>query len=269
MNAKRLKTILAVVLTIKLVAVGLALVLYLPGDPSGERGGPALALAQEKKPAKPAKADKAGKDDGQKASPATAAKEAAGGNTASTAGTATAAKAKKETETPAYDPQLLKLIEDKRRRLAMDEERLARERRELMKLRSEVSQRINDLKKVQGALEDLLRAENAQRAARIERLVKVIQNMRPASAGALVSKLDDSMAVEIFRRMQSRAAGQVMANLDPSKAARISILLSGEKDTAGAAALAAGAAQRGMQPPPKKEEKPPVVYPPGVKPKKP
>ena len=55
--------------------------------------------------------------------------------------------------------------------------------------------------------------ERQERRKRIVQLVKVLSNMRPDAAGAVVSKLDDQMAVEIFSFMQSRQAGKVMAAL--------------------------------------------------------
>ncbi len=157
--------------------------------------------------------------------------------------------------TPAqYDPALTRLIEQKRSELAAQEARMSRERQDLERLRTEVNKRVEELKKVQVALEELVAAEQKQRRKRIQQLVKVLSNMRPPAAAAVVEKLDDAMAVEIFKLMQSRTAGKVMASLKPSQAARISELLAREQKSREAARLAgqaAGqAAGQGAQPGP-------------------
>jgi flagellar motility protein MotE (MotC chaperone) len=140
------------------------------------------------------------------------------------------------------DSRITSMIEQKQRELALAEERIQRERSELNKLRIEVNNRIAELKKVQAALEQLVVTERQERRKRIMQLVKVLSNMRPNSAGAVVAKLDDQMAVEIFSFMQSRQAGKVMAALDPEKAARISLLLTRKKQAEEAARVAGEAA---------------------------
>ena len=146
------------------------------------------------------------------------------------------------------DSRIAQMVEQKQRELALEEERIARERTELTKLRKEVDERIAELKKVQAALETLVVTERQERRKRIMQLVKVLSNMRPNSAGAVVAKLDDQMAVEIFSFMQSRQAGKVMANLDPEKAARISLLLTRKKEAEEARRIAGEAAAKAAAP---------------------
>ena len=146
---------------------------------------------------------------------------------------------------PAMNPRILELIEEKQQALALEEQRLAREREELAKLKDEVNQRIAELKKVQASLEQLVATERSERMKRIQQLVKVLSNMRADSAGAVISKLDDQMAVEIFSHMQSRQAGKVMAAINPEKAARISLLLTRKKEAEEAGSLAGDAAVKG------------------------
>lgn len=152
-----------------------------------------------------------------------------------------------------YDPRLIKLMDDRQKEIAREEERLARERQELEKLKKEVAGRIAELKKVQAVLEELVATEKGQRQARILKLVKVLSNMRPDAAAKVITKLDDQMSVEIFSRMGARQAGKVMAALDPRKAARISVLLTRQQEADKAAKVAAEAARQGAQPPPKKQ----------------
>lgn len=160
------------------------------------------------------------------------------------------------TKAPEYDPTLMKLIEQKRAEMGQEEARLAQERQELEKLRKEVNQRITELKKVQDALSELITTEKKQRRERIQRLVKVLSNMRGPAAAAVVEKLDDQMAVEIFSLMQARQAGKVMSNLKPDQAARIGELLARRKASEKASKVASQAAAAGAQPPPESELEP-------------
>ena len=86
---------------------------------------------------------------------------------------------------------MIQLIEQKRADLAVEEARLARERQELLKLQAEVMARIDDLKKVQAVLEELVKTDQEQREGRLQQLVKMLSDMKPDAAGAVVAKLDD------------------------------------------------------------------------------
>ncbi|MFZ5585898.1 MAG: MotE family protein, partial [Thermodesulfobacteriota bacterium] len=157
-----------------------------------------------------------------------------------------------------FDPRLIQLIEQKRADLAAKEALLARERQEIEKLKAEVVNRIDELKKVQLALEELIKAEQDKRSERIEQIVKLLGNMRPDAAGAVVSRLDDQMAVEVFSRMQPRIAGKVMAAIDPARAARISELITRQKQAREAAAMAQQAAAPGAPRPAQPPAAPPA-----------
>ena len=88
----------------------------------------------------------------------------------------------------------------------MEEARLARERQELLKLQAEVMARIDDLKKVQAVLEELVKTDQEQREGRVQQLVKMLSKMKPDAAGAVVAKLDDQMAVDVFIKMSPRTS---------------------------------------------------------------
>lgn len=141
------------------------------------------------------------------------------------------------------DPRVVQLLQERRTQIDLEAERLANQRKELEALRKEVEERVAELRKVQTALEELVAAEQKQRRQRIQQLVKVLSNMRAPSAAAVVEKLDDQMAVEIFKIMQSRTAGKVMAALPPKRAAEISALLARQQQTKKAGQLAGEAAK--------------------------
>jgi flagellar motility protein MotE (MotC chaperone) len=215
------------------LSLGLALVWSSPSA----LPGPAPALAQDK--AAPAKADKKPAD-----TPAPAVGES------TDEGSRLAGEDGAASSSTQYDPRVLSLIEQKRAELEQEEDRLARQRQELEKLQLEINGRIDELKKVQNALEELVKVEQNQREDRLRSLVKTLTNMKPASASAVIAKLDDQMAVEIFARMPARTAGAVMASLKPEQAARIGEMLTRNKESQKTARIAEEAAAAGAQPPP-------------------
>lgn len=239
-NSGMFKALLAG-LAATVLALGLALLWSSPA----ELPGPAPALAQEKAADKaaPAKADK------KPADPTAPPAPAAGAESADEASRLGGEEGAMPASTQ-YDPRILALIEQKRAELEQEEDRLARQRQELEKLQLEVNGRIDELKKVQTALEDLVKVEQNQREDRLRQLVKTLTNMKPASAGAVIAKLDDQMAVDIFARMPSRTSGAVMAALKPEQAARIGEMLTRNKESQKTARIAEEAAAQGAQPPP-------------------
>lgn len=223
MKLKMLERILTIGLIIKVAALLLAVVISGPSLTYG----PTVAGAQEQQ-------QEEARPEGDTAE----ATEAAEGEKAE--GEATEAPPSQATQ---YDPRLIELLENKQKSLALEEERIQRERQELENLRKDVNERIDQLKKVQAALDDMIDKQNKQRQERITQLVKVLSNMRPQPAADVITKLDINMAVEVFRRMQSRTAGKVMAALKPDKAARISTLLTQQEKAAKAAQVAKEAAE--------------------------
>ena len=183
MKLKMLQRILTLGLILKVAALLLAVVVSGPELTYG----PAVVAAQEaEKTEEAAKAEEGG-------------------------GEAKEGEAKEEppSQAPQYDPRLIELLEKKQQSLALEEERIQRERQELGKPAQRTSiTESSSLKKVQAALDDMIDKQNKQRQERITQLVKVLSNMRPEPAAEVIAKLEINMAVEVFRRMQSRDGGQ-------------------------------------------------------------
>ncbi len=238
MKPRRQLRLLLGTLTACLAALGLGML----WSSAGGLPGPVPALAQEKSQ------DKGGKDKAEaekKTAPAPADPTQPPDDSARLLGEEGASQAPQAQ----YDPRVISLIEQKRAQMEAEEERLARQRQELEKLQLDVNQRIEELKKVQQALEDLVKVEQNQREDRLRQLVKTLTNMKPSSAAAVIAKLDDQMAVDLFARMPSRTSGAVMAALKPDQAARIGEMLTRNKESQKTARIAEEAAASGAQPP--------------------
>jgi flagellar motility protein MotE (MotC chaperone) len=103
---------------------------------------------------------------------------------------------------------------------------LERQAKDLELLKSEIEDRIRELKALQSRLEGPARGANDDYQARFEHLVGVYSSMEPASAAALLDKLEDMTVVKIFAAMKSKKVAQILALMDVEKAARISSTLS-------------------------------------------
>lgn len=171
------------------------------------------AQAEKSGPAQPAPAAKPGPDQPAQAAPG------------SKAGAAEPAQAEAEKLTPAQ-LELLRGIEEQRRSLAAQEVALERRRAELETLQAEVDQKIETLTKLKAEFEIQMAAEEKRQNERLKHLVGVYSNMKPQAAAAVMEKLDDEIAVQIFRQMRGRDAGKILANINPARASRLSEMLS-------------------------------------------
>jgi flagellar motility protein MotE (MotC chaperone) len=74
----------------------------------------------------------------------------------------------------------------------------------------------------QKALREQQQAEDEQlKDARIEHLVTAFKSMKPEQAGALITSMDDAVAVSILSAMPGSNAGKILAMVTPDKAARL------------------------------------------------
>jgi len=122
--------------------------------------------------------------------------------------------------------ELLRGIEEQKRSLAAQEVALERRRTELEALQTDVDQKIETLKKLKAEFELQMAAEEKRHNERLKHLVGVYSNMKPQAAAAVMEKLDDEIAVQIFRQMRGRDAGKILANINPTRASRLSEMLS-------------------------------------------
>lgn len=143
--------------------------------------------------------------------------EAAGGT--STIDVPSSRAAPCETET-------MELLRVRLREVNDREANLEKQAKDLELLKSEIEERIRELKVLQSRLEGPAKGANDDYQARFEHLVGVYSSMEPASAAALLDKLEDMTVVKIFAAMKSKKVAQILALMDAEKAARISSALS-------------------------------------------
>ena len=93
---------------------------------------------------------------------------------------------------------------------------------ELKTLQAEVDKKLDELKTLRQQYEKLLAERDSKEAERVAELSQMYEKMDPAKAAAIVSSLDDNLAIGILSGMKKKSAGKLLNNMDPQKAVRLS-----------------------------------------------
>lgn len=117
--------------------------------------------------------------------------------------------------------------------LETEREQLAHERERLLRLRASMGQRESLLKdqldQVQQSIAQLQDEQIRYGRARSEsaqKLAKMFDAMKPASASPIFSSLDRDTALDILVRMKEKSAAKLLSAVEPSLAADLSTRLS-------------------------------------------
>jgi flagellar motility protein MotE (MotC chaperone) len=107
-------------------------------------------------------------------------------------------------------------IEEQRKRLAEESDRVAMARKELDDMRALIT---GERQKIEGAV---AKSDSASQK-KIKQLAKVYQAMRPAEAARILETLNENLMVKIMNAMtDDRQKGRIMSALSPAKATSIS-----------------------------------------------
>lgn len=105
-------------------------------------------------------------------------------------------------------------------------------KKQVAELTRELSQRT--AQKTESASQQQAAAANEEEKAKLYRqLADYYSGMKPASAVAILKKLDPQLVAEILKAMDREQAGQILAAMDPADAARlIELIAAGEGSAA-------------------------------------
>lgn len=130
-------------------------------------------------------------------------------------------------ESSGYD-HLLK-IKEKNRELQLREEELARAEAELEAQKVALEKRMEELNSLRRDISSVLENKVKIDDQKVETLVQVYTNMKPAQAAKVIETLDEDLAVEILNRMKKKSAADIMNMLKPEKAQIFTEKLAGFK----------------------------------------
>jgi len=119
------------------------------------------------------------------------------------------------------------------RDIALERDRLQRDKEGLVELRQAVTVQEEALERTKNSLATVIaKLESRQRQYIDERersaakLARMYEAMKPARAAPILSVLDLEIIIEIMQRMEERPAAKILSNMDAGLAAQISTRMS-------------------------------------------
>ncbi len=105
------------------------------------------------------------------------------------------------------------------------EEELRRREQELKALEYQMEARIDEMRGLEGNLENLVSSAGNAEDQKITHLRQVYGEMKPRQAAAVLAGLDPNVAVQILSGMDTKVAGSILSYMDPASAVLLSELL--------------------------------------------
>ncbi len=131
-------------------------------------------------------------------------------------------------ETDAVSPELtlveklqarLKQLEEREQRLQDDEQRLAALRQDLEQLAARQEKAIAEAMAIREAQKSA--DETDQSRESLKHLIKVYEAMDPEEAALRISKMKESLALDILAGIKDKKAAGMLAGIEPAKAAKL------------------------------------------------
>ncbi|MBL42377.1 MAG: hypothetical protein CMM49_06955 [Rhodospirillaceae bacterium] len=93
----------------------------------------------------------------------------------------------------------------------------------LVATQKSVEEKINELKKIEVTIRNLLGQHDKQEKKKLLSLVRVYESMKPKDAARIFEELDLNVVVDVAELMEERRLAPVLASMDPLKAKTITI----------------------------------------------
>lgn len=106
------------------------------------------------------------------------------------------------------------------------QEELNRREQELLALQQQMQNRLDEMKKLEHKIQDMLKQANNVQDDKLRHLIDVYSNMKAKQAADVLSTLDERIAVKILAGMRGKQAGEILTYMRAEPAAKLSELLS-------------------------------------------
>jgi flagellar motility protein MotE (MotC chaperone) len=198
----------------------------------------AKALAEEPKKEEPKKDEKKegeGKEGDKPASKEKAANDARQEIPAKSDKPASETTAKGVEQDPfesEYNDEEVKVLQSlSKRRDSLDQRERDIEQREklLQAAEKKVDEKVTEMNKLKGQIENLLADQQKMQDERITQLVKIYENMKPKDAANIFNEMDFDVLLGIIDKMSTRKVAPVLAAMDPARAREISARIAEQK----------------------------------------
>ena len=88
-----------------------------------------------------------------------------------------------------------------------------------------IDQKLQELDKVRGDIQKLLRTGDEKQNAQLESLVKIYETMKPKEAARIFEELDMPVLLDVIQRMKEQKTAPILASMDPVKAKEVTSAL--------------------------------------------
>ncbi len=120
---------------------------------------------------------------------------------------------------------LLQQLAERRQVLEFRERELEIQTGLLAAAESRIDKKVEELKVLRETISGLIKTLDAQQDARILRLVKIYQSMKPKKAARIFEKLNMDILLKVAERMKERKLAPIMAKMNPDKAREMTVEL--------------------------------------------
>lgn len=122
--------------------------------------------------------------------------------------------------------ELLQKLADRRKELERWASDIRMRERLLMATELRLGKKVKELKMIQGTLKGLLRQYDKEQLAKLKRLVKIYESMKPKNAARVFEKLELNILMDVVELMREAKAAKIMGRMDVAIAMRITTELS-------------------------------------------
>lgn len=112
-------------------------------------------------------------------------------------------------------------LRKKQDELAKKEEMLTGKEAQLRLVEQDIDKKIEELKRVQQKIEELVKIRDDLEAKNVANLTKAYSTMPPPEAAARLKAMDRGVALKILMAMKSKNSSKILTNLDAATAAQL------------------------------------------------
>ena len=105
--------------------------------------------------------------------------------------------------------------------LAKRQDDLARKEQDLRALEVDIASKIEEMQLLESRLQSMMKQAKETDDAKFRHTVDVLSNMKSKQAAAVLTTLDEKIAVRVLAKMRGRQAGEILTFVPPQKAARL------------------------------------------------
>lgn len=129
------------------------------------------------------------------------------------------------------EKELLTQLDARRVELEHRKDALDRRDQELKNQAQVITERLAELRGLTAKLSELRKERENKQEGRLAQLANVYGAMEPGEAANLISRLDDSIALELLERMPEKRMGQVLSFMEKGRAVDLTKMLTEKKVT--------------------------------------